>query len=586
MKTSSLLFWLVIGGWLETQLAGLRAAERATNYFDLVVSGSPGGTIQVDPPIGPFPQGAIVHLIARPAPGWSFLEWHGDIEGTTGVPFVEMNGDKRVEGVFGTTLAVESIGPGVVSAEPDAAFYPWGTSVRLAAKPQPGYALAFWQGLLPARADSEVPLLITNAQPSVRAVFEALDPKTQVSFALRTSGHGRVETTPSGSSFAPGRVIRLAALPDEGQAFIRWTGDVTGSENPLLLTLDGSKSVVAEFSARPTLRAAATDRQRLETPVMLTLDGDFAGRYQIERSADLVAWEPVSTVTSRYGHTEVAVAVGSLQAAFFRAKTLDSATPRVGVEWVNEYHNIMGKETLTYRDQCAGGFYTALVNGPALWKGAFNVGNEKAWEKHFKKQQLGGIDYQWADAVDFAYFAGHGAHNTGFGTGGGFTFGVNANDDWVLACVPGTREPRWGDGSLRWIVLDVCAALAVHQWGDTSANEPPLYELWDRWANSEVMAGLHFIFGFRTEAYDSGDRGKLFADFITGTGVSQKYPVRIAWRYATVNSEWSDHISASLYAASPGADPGNESIFGYGTVSKDPNPVNQIYYISSWPCHF
>jgi hypothetical protein len=101
------------------------------------------------------------------------------------------------------------------------------------------------------------------------------------------------------------------------------------------------------------------------------------------------------------------------------------------------------------------------------------------------------------------------------------------------------------------------------------------------------MKGLHYIFGFRTSAYDKGDRGKFFAEFITGTGVSKKYPVRIAWRYATVNSEWkASVISASLYAASPGADPANESINGVGFVSKDPDPSNQMYYISCWPCIF
>ena len=258
---------------------------------------------------------------------------------------------------------------------------------------------------------------------------------------------------------------------------------------------------------------------------------------------------------------------------------------KVGVEWVVDY-SAVGKSNVHNRKACAEGFYNAIIQHPD-WKGAFNVGNANAWEKHFKKKSKGGLDEIWVDNADFVYFAGHGAGsgsiagNTNVGTGGGFTFGVNQNDDWVLGSTPAMREAQWGDGDLEWIVLDVCSALAVKYWGD---NTP--YSLSQRWANPDVMNGLHFIFGFRNDAHDNADRGRIFADFITGNGVSKKYPVRIAWRYATLNTEESSVISASVYAASPGANPQNESIYGHGSVSKDPDPSNQMYYVSSWPCFF
>jgi hypothetical protein len=132
---------------------------------------------------------------------------------------------------------------------------------------------------------------------------------------------------------------------------------------------------------------------------------------------------------------------------------------------VTNYSKV-GKPNIPNRDDCAEGFYNVLIQHPD-WKGSFNVGNENACEKHFKKKSLGGLDEQWIDNVHFAYFAGHGAGEgsiagiTGVGTGGGFTFGVDQNDDWVLASIPSNREAQWGDGVLNWIVLDVCSALAV-----------------------------------------------------------------------------------------------------------------------------
>jgi hypothetical protein len=258
---------------------------------------------------------------------------------------------------------------------------------------------------------------------------------------------------------------------------------------------------------------------------------------------------------------------------------------QVGVEWVVDYKAV-GKSDLVCRKDCAEGFYNAILQHPD-WAGKFNVGNAKAWEKHFKQQAKGGTDSQWVDAVDFVYFAGHGAGagsiagSTQVGTGGGFTFGVNANDDWVLASLPWLRDPQWGDGKLNWIVLDVCSALPVKYFGDPTPST-----LAQRWANSEVMHGLHYIFGFRTEAHDSCQRGKIFADFIMGKGVSKKYPVRIAWRYATMNTEWEDIYGACLYAASPGKNPENEHIPGHGPVSDDPDWTKQFYYYCCWPCSF
>lgn len=255
----------------------------------------------------------------------------------------------------------------------------------------------------------------------------------------------------------------------------------------------------------------------------------------------------------------------------------------VGVEWVVDY-SAVGKSSPALRDDCAQGFYNAICAYPD-WEGKFDRGNANAWEEHFKRASMGGTDANWIDDVDIAYFAGHGAGPgsiagpTGVGRGGGFTFGVNAHDDWVLAAIPGNREPRWGDGDLEWIVLDVCSALAFKSDGDGV-----LYTLCERWANSDVMYGLHYILGFRTLAHDDGDRGKFFAEYLTGVRDGTKYTVRQAWRKATEDTEGYTVQGAYLRASSPGCNTYDDHIYGCGSVSKDPDPVCQCYCYSSWPC--
>lgn len=248
----------------------------------------------------------------------------------------------------------------------------------------------------------------------------------------------------------------------------------------------------------------------------------------------------------------------------------------VGVEWVTDY-SAVGKPNVPDRKPCAEGFYNTMI-ADSDWSGYFNKGNANAWEEHFKRKSKGGTDSDWIDDVAFAYFAGHGAGagtvKTGVGTGGGFTFGVNAHDDWVMSAAPFNREPRWGDGDLNWIVLDVCSALAQKKDGAG-------YALSTRWANSDVMHGLHYILGFSTSATDSGYRGKIFAEYLTGKRGGKKHTVREAWRKATEDTEDYPYDGAYLRAYSPGAD----TIDDYISVSKDPDPKVQKYSHVSWPCY-
>ncbi len=257
----------------------------------------------------------------------------------------------------------------------------------------------------------------------------------------------------------------------------------------------------------------------------------------------------------------------------------------VGVEWVNDY-SAVGKHVLSCRDDGAQGFYNTISAHPD-WEGKFDRGDADAWEEHFKRISMGGTDVNWIDDVDIAYFAGHGAADgtiagpTGVGRGGGFTFGVNAHDDWVLSAIPGNREPRWGDADLEWIVLDVCSALAFKSDGDGV-----LYTICQRWANSDVMHGLHYILGFRTAAYDRCNRGRYFGEYLTGVKDGTKHTVRCAWIKATQDTEYSDVQGAYLRAASEGSDTYCDHIYDCGWVSSDPDPATQCYWYCSWPCNW
>ncbi|CAG0991543.1 hypothetical protein ARNL5_03279, partial [Anaerolineae bacterium] len=71
-----------------------------------------------------------------------------------------------------------------------------------------------------------------------------------IGYTLVCSGHrsGDVRSDPSLEIYEPGQLVKVTAIPRAGQTFLRWEGDAEGTTNPLTLTMDGHKSVVAFFT--------------------------------------------------------------------------------------------------------------------------------------------------------------------------------------------------------------------------------------------------------------------------------------------------------------------------------------------------
>jgi len=61
-------------------------------------------------------------------------------------------------------------------------------------------------------------------------------------------GGGTVMKSPDQATYSLGSNVQLTADPAPGYFFLRWSGDATGSVNPLDLVMDGDKIIVAEFT--------------------------------------------------------------------------------------------------------------------------------------------------------------------------------------------------------------------------------------------------------------------------------------------------------------------------------------------------
>ena len=70
--------------------------------------------------------------------------------------------------------------------------------------------------------------------------------------AVAKAGNGTVTLDPAGGTYDDGTVVTLTATPAVGYTFTGWSGDLTGTTNPITITMDANKTVTATFTALST----------------------------------------------------------------------------------------------------------------------------------------------------------------------------------------------------------------------------------------------------------------------------------------------------------------------------------------------
>ncbi|CAK0779038.1 hypothetical protein CCP4SC76_6740001 [Gammaproteobacteria bacterium] len=251
--------------------------ENPTNNPTLTIDTPTNGTV-VSNPVGitcgsggklcslNYKNNTQVTLTAKPDTGYVFEAWGGACAGVTTVTCpVVMSVGTTVTVTF-TKLPILQIvtagtGSGTVVSNPvgiDCGLtctkaFSVGTSILLTVTPSAGSTFTGWSGsaCVGAKNWKTCSLTLTGDQ-TVTATFDA-----EASVKIEKSGSGIVSSsskklycgsTCKVTSYFPGDVETLVAVPLTGKTFGGWGGDCSGSSPMCTLIVDGPKVVIATFS--------------------------------------------------------------------------------------------------------------------------------------------------------------------------------------------------------------------------------------------------------------------------------------------------------------------------------------------------
>lgn len=223
-------------------LQGIKFTGTPVKYT-ITTTCSGQGSIVKDPSLSEYSHGQSVQLTATAGSGWSFSHWEGSLTGINNPTTFIVDGNKSVSAVFipdECVLTIDAVGSGSISKSPDQTKYQYGDSVVIEATPAEGWSFGGWSGDL---GGSQNPTTIQlNGNKSITATFLQM-----FSLTTTTEGQGSLSRSVDQPLYTDGSSVTLTATPVAGWYFDHWEGDLTDSQNPANITINGSKNVKAVF---------------------------------------------------------------------------------------------------------------------------------------------------------------------------------------------------------------------------------------------------------------------------------------------------------------------------------------------------
>ena len=201
--------------------------------------------------------------------------------------------------------------------------------------------------------------------------YEYVSGQTSYILNININGNGSVTKQPNQATYSPGTVVTLTATPDNGNTFDSWSGALSGSDNPTTITMDGYKTVTANFEeidiTPPSIVSVSASQDSVEILFDESLDPCSAvdtGNYTI-----------VDDGNNNIAISSALLHSGDLRVALSTEAHTENTTYTLAVTGVNDLAgNSMSQTTEQYQ-------YTPInidANMVGYWK--FDDGNNPAMD--------------------------------------------------------------------------------------------------------------------------------------------------------------------------------------------------------------
>jgi len=263
---------------LQTHAITMDSDKSVTAYcsvpsYNLTVNVSPGGgnvTVNGATPSG-YPNTTTwtcveeVKVNAVAAGGYIFVNWSGNLSGSVNPSNITMNGDKSVTAHFSAVtynLTVTSDGccpidvsgaaSGTVSAGGSETFLGIGEGGNVTVSADDSAVCCEFDSWSDAGAQTHT--ITMDSDKSVTAYCSVPSYSLTVNVSPGDGGNVTVNgATPSGypnsTTWTCGEEVKVNAVAAGGYIFVNWSGNLSGSVNPINITMTSTKDVTAHFSA-------------------------------------------------------------------------------------------------------------------------------------------------------------------------------------------------------------------------------------------------------------------------------------------------------------------------------------------------
>jgi len=205
--------------------------------------GSTGGS-------GSYTTGSTVTTTATPAAGYTFTNWteNGVIVSTSSSYQFVIAANRTLVANFKIIPAsqfalVLSANPPQGGSVTGSGAFASGTSVTASAVANPNYVFTNWteNGTIVSTSPNYTFALTANR--TLVANFAVITYTLNV-----VAVNGSVLISPNQALYNSGSSVQLTATPNAGFTFTGWSGDASGTNNPLTVTMNGNKNIVATFA--------------------------------------------------------------------------------------------------------------------------------------------------------------------------------------------------------------------------------------------------------------------------------------------------------------------------------------------------